>query len=479
MILRTPSFKPLLPRRQHDGRPNRQPSLLGELAHRRISRRFSKLNVPTRQIAVLVLAIDTHQHAPGLINQHTSRDDLDRLSIRLRHGRSVDVGQPHGTLRTPYSEFLMTNPVQPGSKAKRLGRGLSSLMAIPASVRVSQSANDNSFSSIEPKPNLTPISTIRSTTGSTTGPNTDDNAPSDAVPEATDTGIRSILISSIVPNKYQPRRNIDDKTLEQLAESIRRSGLMQPIIVRPKSSNTSTSTSTNTGTGSPNSGGGASSTAALYELVAGERRWRAAKLAGLTHVPALVRDLTDEDSAEWAIVENIQREDLNPIERAWAFRSLVETFGLTHGQIAERIGIERPTVANFIRLTELEETIQGMISAHRLTLGHGKVLLGCPPGETRTKLAERAINESWNIKRLEREVGELAGTPIEPAPAIASSKPIRSAALDDLEKRLGLYLGTKVQLNTDRSGSRGRLTVEFYGLDHFDGMMSKIGFSHG
>jgi len=299
------------------------------------------------------------------------------------------------------------------------------------------------------------------------------------VPEATDTGIRSILISSIVPNKYQPRRNIDDKTLEQLAESIRRSGLMQPIIVRPKSSNTSTSTSTNTGTGSPNSGGGASSTAALYELVAGERRWRAAKLAGLTHVPALVRDLTDEDSAEWAIVENIQREDLNPIERAWAFRSLVETFGLTHGQIAERIGIERPTVANFIRLTELEETIQGMISAHRLTLGHGKVLLGCPPGETRTKLAERAINESWNIKRLEREVGELAGTPIEPAPAIASSKPIRSAALDDLEKRLGLYLGTKVQLNTDRSGSRGRLTVEFYGLDHFDGMMSKIGFSHG
>lgn len=236
---------------------------------------------------------------------------------------------------------------------------------------------------------------------------------------------------------------------------------MQPIIVRPRSS-----------------GGDASSTA-TYELVAGERRWRAAKLAGLTHVPALVRDLTDEDSAEWAIVENVQREDLNPIERAWAFRSLVETFGLTHGQIAERIGIERPTVANFIRLTELEETIQGMISAHRLTLGHGKVLLGCPPGELRTKLAERAINESWNIKRLEREVGELTGTPIEPAPAIAAAKPIRSAALDDLEKRLGQYLGTKVHLNTDRSGSRGRLTVEFYGLDHFDGMMSKIGFSHG
>lgn len=379
----------------------------------------------------------------------------------------------------------MSDRVERGSKARRLGRGLSSLMAVPAPVRVgageSHNANDNSFSSIEPKPD----------------PGRGEKPGADAASGPSDGGVRDIPVGSVVPNKYQPRRAMDETALAQLADSIRRSGLMQPIIVRPIP--VGSARSARTGVLDPSLRGpsdsasldmrarreardvpaSASAGTATYELVAGERRWRAAMLAGLTHVPAIVRDLSDEDSAEWAIVENVQREDLNPIERAWAFRSLVETFGLTHGQVAERIGIERPTVANFIRLTELEEAIQGMISSQRLTLGHGKVLLGCPPGAARTGLAERAIAESWNIRRLEREVGAVAGTPIEPAAALAAPRPIRSAALDDLEKRLGLYLGTKVHLSTDRAGSRGRLTVEFYGLDHFDGMMSKIGFSHG
>lgn len=347
------------------------------------------------------------------------------------------------------------------AKGKRLGRGLSSLMAIPAPVRVASDSNEKSFS-IEAKP---PADPGRAATPSPSSPPVATIADT-----ASPDGVRNIPVDSIVPNRYQPRRGIDETALAHLADSIRRSGLMQPIIVRPIRAGSSPATT------SSNSGGGV-----RYELVAGERRWRAAKLAGLALVPALVRDLTDEDSAEWAIVENVQREDLNPIERAWAFRSLVETFGLTHGQVAERIGVERPTVANFIRLTELEETIQSMISAQRLTLGHGKVLLGCPPGPARTKLAERAIAESWNIKRLEREVGELAGTPIVSGPPTAAPtiKPIRSAALEDLEKRLGQFLGTKVHLSTDRAGSRGRMVVEFYGLDHFDGMMSKIGFSHG
>ncbi len=275
-------------------------------------------------------------------------------------------------------------------------------------------------------------------------------------------GVRSIPVDSIAPNRYQPRRHMDEKALEQLADSIKRSGLMQPIIVRPAHAGAVKSGPVGVidpglrGASAPASKGAGTGAGdgAMYELVAGERRWRAAKLAGLTHVPALVRDLTDEDSAEWAIVENVQREDLNPIERAWAFRSLVETFGLTHAQVAERIGVERPTVANFVRLTELEEAIQGLISSQRLTLGHGKVLLGCAPGPGRTRLAERAVAESWNIKRLEREVGEVAGTPIVGSSAAmgAASGPIRSAALDDLEKRLGQFLGTKVHLSRGSGG---------------------------
>lgn len=318
-----------------------------------------------------------------------------------------------------------------GAKPRRLGRGLSSLLEAPVPVQVpTADVVHNTKSSIIDKPPR---------------------------PQASggggEVGVIEIDIAGVVPSPHQPRRGIDEAGIQRLADSIRRSGLMQPVIVRPRSA------------------GGAP-----YELVAGERRWRAATQAGLTRIPALVRDLSDEESAEWALVENVQREDLNAMERAWGFRAMAEKFGLTHGQIGERVGIDRSTVANFVRLTELEEPIQEMIVRGHLNSGHGKALLAIPPGQGRIDLALEAVREGWNTRRLERAAAAIQEGRKQraEAPARDLSKP---AAVEDLERRLGEYLGSKVSITTDRAGKRGRLSIEFYGLDHFDGLMTKIGFS--
>ena len=303
-------------------------------------------------------------------------------------------------------------------KVRRLGRGLTSLLNEPVPVQVSDSKHSE---------------------------------VSDAQRDSS--GVRLIPVGSIHPNRYQPRRVFDPVALDRLADSIQRSGLMQPVIVRPAEGS-------------------------RYELVAGERRWRAAAKAGLDAVPALVRDLSDEDAAEWALVENVQREDLNPMERAWAFRSLVERFALSHGQIAERVGLDRSSVANTIRLTDLEEPIRDMISANRLTGGHGKALLMAPPGPERVKLAEQACDEGWSVRRLERAAAALADP--SPPPPVSAGRAApdlgRVAARAELERQLGEHLGTKVTVVTDRSGAKGRMTLEFYGLDHFDGLLAKLGF---
>jgi ParB family chromosome partitioning protein len=268
-------------------------------------------------------------------------------------------------------------------------------------------------------------------------------------PELSD--LSSIEVVMIDPSPYQPRKVMDDGALGRLAESIRRTGVLQPVLVRPLR-------------------------AGRFELVAGERRWRAAKMAGLTHVPAIVRSLSDEQAAEHALVENVQREDLNPMERAWALRSLGERFGLTAAQLAERVGLERPTVANLIRLTELEPEIAGMISAGELSAGHGRALLSMAAGEARLGLARRAARETMSVRELERIAPSLT-TPI----TVKASKPgvgmddARLAVLADLQRQIGQQLGTKVSIITDRKGKKGRITMEFYGLDHFDALLSKLG----
>jgi ParB family transcriptional regulator, chromosome partitioning protein len=303
-------------------------------------------------------------------------------------------------------------------KGKRLGRGLSSLLNEPVPVAPTSSAGSEQ----------TPITT---------------------------NGMVSVATGSIQPNRYQPRRTFDQVSIDRLADSIKRSGLMQPIILRPAATG--------------------------YELVAGERRWRAATAAGLTSVPALVRDLSDEESAEWALVENVQREDLNAMERAWAFKGLVDRFGLSHAQIAERVGLDRSSITNTIRLLELEEPIRDMIGSGRLNAGHGKALLLAPAGPERIKLAEQASDESWSVRRLERAAA-ASSLPQPPAGAPTSvhhdraADLARVAARGALEKQLGEHLGSRVSITTDRSGTRGRLNIEFYSIEHFDGLLAKLGF---
>lgn len=303
------------------------------------------------------------------------------------------------------------------TKPRRLGRGLSSLLEAPAPVRIE-----------------TQVTATQDVTA--------------------DRGVLSVPVDAVSPSPFQPRERFEDSGLAGLAESIRRSGVMQPIIVRPLAAE----------------GGGTR----RYELVAGERRWRAARLAGLTAVPALVRDLDDESAAEWAVVENVQREDLNAIERARALRGLADRFGLTHGEIADRVGLERSSVANLVRLTELDARSQELIATGALTAGHGKALLAVGDPSRRGALAERAARESWTVRRLEREARR--------APAGGGGRGphgggTREAVVADLERRLAQRLGTKVTIVTGASGTKGRIVVEFYDLDHFDGLMARMGVS--
>lgn len=363
----------------------------------------------------------------------------------------------------------MSGKVDAG-KPRRLGRGLSSLMQVEVPVEVTSRHEQNTNESGPTVPAGPPLraAALSSPAGSPSaaaGSALPPAATADAAGER-EGGIRQVPVSSIDPNRYQPRRVFDQEQLKGLSDSIRRSGLMQPVVVRPAPRG-------GAGTG-PNIDGD------RYELVAGERRWRAAMLAELRSIPAIVRDLTDIETAEWAIVENVQRADLNPVERAEAYRALADRFGLTQAMIAERVGLDRSSVANFIRLTELEPAVLELIGGGALSAGHGKALLGCPPGDGRVQLAKRAAAAGWNVRQLEASAKLIqnSGTQAGPSGEQAADGPaaMREAGVRDLERRLGEFLGTKVCLQTNAVGTRGKLVVDFYGLDHFDGLMSKIGF---
>lgn len=378
-------------------------------------------------------------------------------------------------------------------KGRRLGRGLNSLIQIETPVRVDvppvadetavQTANINELVS-EPTAGHGPTDRVETESGdSGRGPIGATGSDRGGASGSADNefGLVSIALDRIVPSQFQPRQRIDGVTLDRLADSIRQTGLIQPIIVRPASSHDQNDRAHGIA-GVAESRGGVVRDEMRYELVAGERRWRAAQRAGLTTIPALVRELGDEQAAEWALVENVQREDLNAIERAWALRRLAEQFGLTHGQIGQRVSLDRSSVANLIRLTDLEDEIQALLAGGALSMGHGKALRAAPAGSARIELAKTAASERWTVRKLEQESRRLAQQPESDATLPLDDRtiapmPERAAALLDLEKQLGEHLGTKVTIRADRSGTKGRLSIAFYDLDHFDGLMAKMGFT--
>ncbi len=261
--------------------------------------------------------------------------------------------------------------------------------------------------------------------------------------------LQSISIDSISANPYQARTVWNEQELADLAASVRANGIIQPIIVR-------------------RAGAG-------YQLIAGERRFRAAKLASLTTIPALVRHASDEQVHEWALVENIHRVDLNPIERAKAYQDYVSTFSLTQAEAAERLGEGRSVITNYLRLLDLPQEIKDLLSGGQLTMGHARAILALPTDELRRKLANRAMAGRLSVREVERLVRRyLAGTSQSRPPA--HSKPPH---ILDLEKKLASQLNTKVCIETRKNGQRGRIIIDFYSLDEFDGMMERLGLVCG
>jgi ParB family chromosome partitioning protein len=268
----------------------------------------------------------------------------------------------------------------------------------------------------------------------------------------TDSSFLHIEVGSIRPNDRQPRQAIIDSSLEPLIASIRTAGVMQPVVVRPSGPD------------------------GRHELVAGERRWRAATAAGLSSVPAIVHDIDDQTAAEWAIIENVQREDLDAIERANAFQLLQAEFGLTHSEIADQVGLTRAAVTNQIRLCDLDNDTKSLIRQGALTAGHGRCLLAISTATSRLDFAKQTIKEEWSVRELERRVRSATRSPAT-SPKAATASDNHRSHLDDLEQQLAQHLGTKVRIITGRKRDRGRLVIEFYDLDQFDGLLGRMGFT--
>lgn len=340
------------------------------------------------------------------------------------------------------------------NKRRRLGRGLSGMIGTPVAV-------DTSASTSPASPTHQDAATSAQSAPPSDKPDAPAPAPTSSVPprpqmaddqNTSEYKISDISVGSIIPNRNQPRQSFDQESLKALARSIAEDGLMQPVLVRP-------------GSGSGGTGG-------RYELIAGERRWRAAKIAGLERIPAIVREAGDKDSAELALIENVHRQDLNAIERAEALSQLVGRFGLTQQEVADKLGMDRSSVANLMRLTELEDEIRTLIVAGELGAGHGKALLGIVDSKRRVDLAIGAAKHQWSVRELERQCR------LSTQRAIPSGLPEperRGAVHADLERRLGDRLGTKVKIQTNKQGTKGKLVIEFYGIDHFDGLVRELG----
>ncbi len=269
--------------------------------------------------------------------------------------------------------------------------------------------------------------------------------PPSASPASPGSG-RSLLalpIEAIERNPAQPRKRFEEAKLEELAASIREHGIVEPILVRRE--------------------GG------KYRILAGERRWRAAQRAGLKEIPAVVREATEREAFELALVENLQREDLNAIEEAEAYEVLVEDHGLTQEAVAKRVGKERSTVANALRLLRLPEDVRDLVRGGTLDMGHARALLGLEEAEAIRKLAQRAVREGLSVRATEALV-RLAGMKGRKKPA----GPEETPALRALTQRLQRRLGAKVRV-LPRSAVAGRLEVEYTSLDELDGILAKIG----
>jgi ParB family chromosome partitioning protein len=267
------------------------------------------------------------------------------------------------------------------------------------------------------------------------------NALIPELPQVDDQGIREISVNDIAPSRKQPRQDFDSEKMEQLAESVAKHGVVQPIAVRKIDRG--------------------------YEIVAGERRWRAARMAGLKTVPAVVMDLDEKQAMEIALVENLQREDLNPIEEAEAYRTLMDEFGLSQEEISSAVGKSRPAIANTLRLLSLCAEVQKLVKENLLSAGHARALVVL--GEKQQKeAAEKILKEQLSVRETEKLAGKLAGERSERA---ARSKD-KNPWVVDMEEQIGEVLGTKVQIIQGKK--KGKIEIEYYGAEDLERILELI-----
>ncbi|HHW56271.1 MAG TPA: ParB/RepB/Spo0J family partition protein [Clostridia bacterium] len=245
--------------------------------------------------------------------------------------------------------------------------------------------------------------------------------------------IETLNIADIFPNQYQPRKNFDEESLNELAESIKEHGIIQPIIVRRSQDR--------------------------YEIVAGERRWRAAKIAGLSEIPAIVKDFDDLKVMEIALIENLQREDLNPIEEARAYKALMEQFNLTQEEISKRVGKSRSSIANSIRLLNLEDKVQEMVARGDITIGHAKVILALDNKALQYEAAKKIVTESLNVRDTENLVKNLLNKGAKVPKKQRADR--LQAYFKEIEENLCRFFGTKVKI-IQRNKEKGLIQIEYY-----------------
>lgn len=252
--------------------------------------------------------------------------------------------------------------------------------------------------------------------------------------------LQNISVALLKPGKYQPRTRMDEASLRELAESIKARGVMQPILARPLPEG-------------------------RYEIIAGERRWRAAQLAGLAEVPALVREVPDEAALAMALIENIQREDLNPLEQAMGIQRLIAEFKLTHQEAAQAVGYSRSAVTNLLRLINLAPPVQALLMEGRIDMGHARALLALP-GPKQAAAAELVARKGLSVRETERLVKRQEQLP-------AKAKPKGNRDTQRLEEELSEILGTRVTIQASARG-RGRLIIHYGSLEQLDGILEKL-----
>ena len=263
--------------------------------------------------------------------------------------------------------------------------------------------------------------------------------------EAEQKDLIELRISMIEPNRDQPRKDFDEDALITLSNSIAEHGIIQPIIVSPSENG-------------------------FYKIIAGERRWRAAKMAGLREIPAIVRTYEKQKAAEVAMLENLQREDLNPIEEAEGYKNLMENFGLTQESLSRSLGKSRSAIANSVRILSLPQNIIDMVRNGLISEGHARTLLSIEDDAEKQRLAEEIINEKLSVRDTEKIAGEK-----KTAKKIAEKKEI-SPEIKEIEKRLSDNFGSKVKIITGRK--KGKIEIEYYGNDDFTRIMEKLGLKH-